>query len=73
MRLDGVGRIARGAPADLVMFRGRHYSELLSRPQHDRIVLRGGRAIDTTAPDYRELDELFEEAIHEREPARVTG
>ena len=27
-----------------------------------RIVLRRGKAIDTTPPDYRELDDLFETA-----------
>lgn len=59
MGLAGVGRIRVGAPADLVLFRGRSMSELLSRPQHDRVVLRGGTAIDTTLPDYRELDHLF--------------
>ena len=32
----------------------------MSRPQTDRIVLRGGEAIDTTLPDYRELDDLME-------------
>ncbi len=51
------GRIAVGAPADLVLFRARHWSELLSRPETDRIVLRAGRPIATAPPDYRELDE----------------
>lgn len=60
MRLDGrAGTIAAGAPADLVLFRGRGFSELLSRPQADRVVLRAGRPIDTEPPDYRELDDLF--------------
>ena len=49
-----------GAPADLVLFRARSWTELNSRPQADRIVLRSGRAIDTTLPDYRELDDLME-------------
>lgn len=53
------GRIVEGASADLVLYRGRGFSELLSRPQQDRIVLRRGKAIDTTVPDYRELDDLF--------------
>ncbi|MDE0334394.1 MAG: cytosine deaminase, partial [Defluviicoccus sp.] len=60
MGLDGPGTIEAGAPADLVLFRGRGYSELLSRPQADRTVLRGGQAIDTALPDYRELDGLLE-------------
>jgi cytosine deaminase len=58
MKLPAAGRIARGLPADLIVMRARSYSELLSRSQHDRVVLRDGRAIDTTLPDYRELDEI---------------
>lgn len=60
MGLDNTGVIAPGTVADLVLYRGRGFSELLSRPQLDRIVLRRGKAIDTTPPDYRELDDLFE-------------
>jgi cytosine/creatinine deaminase len=56
MGLDDVGRLRIGGPADMVIFRARTYSELLSRPQQDRIVLRAGSAIDTTPPDYRILD-----------------
>jgi cytosine deaminase len=59
MGLSGAGRIAIGAPADIVLFRGRGMSELLSRPQSDRIVLRAGIVIDATPPDYRELDSIF--------------
>ena len=59
MGLRGVGRLAAGGRADLVLFNARNYSELLSRPQADRIVLRDGRAIDTTPPSYRDLDELM--------------
>jgi cytosine/creatinine deaminase len=58
MGLDS--RIAEGSPADLVLFRARNYSELLSRSQHDRTVLRDGAPIDTTTPDYRELDPILE-------------
>ncbi|NEP02732.1 MAG: cytosine deaminase [Symploca sp. SIO2E9] len=50
------GRIGVGLPADLILFKGRNFSELLSRPQQDRIVLRNGMPIDTTLPDYSELD-----------------
>ncbi len=53
-------RIEAGAGADLVLFRARTWTELLARPQSDRIVLRKGAAIDTTLPDYRELDDLME-------------
>jgi len=59
MRVAERGRIAPGVPADLVLFRDRGWSELLSRPQAGRIVLRAGRPIDTALPDYRELDGLF--------------
>jgi cytosine deaminase len=51
--------IAVGAPADLLLFRARDWTELLSRPQSDRVVLRNGVAIDTALPDYRELDDLM--------------
>lgn len=53
------GRIATGLPADLVLTRARTIQELLSRPQHDRVVLVNGRAIDRALPDYRELDYLY--------------
>jgi cytosine deaminase len=58
MKLAGRGTIAVGAAADLVLFRGRGMTELLSRRQSDRVVLRNGRAVDTTLPDYRDLDDL---------------
>jgi len=59
MRLDGAGTIVPGGPADLVVFRGRSWTELLSRPESDRIVIRDGHAIDRTLPDYSELDDLM--------------
>ena len=52
--------LAPGAPADLVICKARDWTELHARPQSDRIVLRGGRQIDTTLPDYAELDHLME-------------
>ncbi|MGE0255448.1 MAG: cytosine deaminase [Alphaproteobacteria bacterium] len=61
MGLAGTGRIAIGGLADLVLFRARGWTELLSRPQTDRVVLRAGRAQEATPPDYRELDDLFGE------------
>lgn len=48
-----------GAPADLVICKARTWTELFARPQSDRIVLRKGRAIDRTLPDYAELDHLM--------------
>jgi cytosine deaminase len=59
MGLAPAGRIRVGARADLVLFRARYYSELLARPQSDRIVLRAGKPIDAALPDHRALDHLF--------------
>jgi cytosine deaminase len=56
---EGRGAIRAGAPADLVVFRGRTWTEVLSRPEAGRTVIRAGRAIDTSLPDYRELDHLW--------------
>ncbi len=60
MGLSDHGRIRIGGPADLVVFRARSWTELLSRPQSDRTVLRAGVTIDRTLPDYAELDHLME-------------
>jgi cytosine deaminase len=61
MRLDegGVGIVAAGGPADFIIFKGRSWTELLSRPESDRIVVREGRAIERDIPDYAELDDLM--------------
>ena len=59
MGLPNLGRIAVGLPADLILFKARNFSELLSRAQGDRTVLRQGKEIDTPLPDYRELDDLL--------------
>jgi cytosine deaminase len=59
MGLD-LGRIADGGPADLVAFPARRWTELLARPWPDRLVIRNGRAVTDAAPDYAELDPLFE-------------
>ena len=59
MGLPNSGQVAIGQPADLVLFKARSYSELLSRPQSDRIVIRNGIKIDITLPDYSELDDLL--------------
>lgn len=59
MQLDGkFGRIGAGRSADLIVLKARDYGEMLSRFQADRVVIRNGRAIDTTLPDYRELDDI---------------
>ncbi|MCC5974679.1 MAG: cytosine deaminase [Rubellimicrobium sp.] len=54
--------LAPGAPADLVITKARDWNEFFSRPQADRIVLRGGHQIDRTLPDYAELDHLMRQA-----------
>jgi cytosine deaminase len=59
MNLDRHGRIEAGDAADLVLTRARSFTELLARPQSDRTVLVNGAPIDTTLPDYRELDPLM--------------
>lgn len=68
MGLRDAGCIAIGRPADLVLTRARSFDELVSRPQSDRVVLRAGRAIDRTLPDYAELDVLTE-----AEPRTLAG
>ena len=59
MGLGGIAQIGPGSPANLVLFKARRFNELLSRPQGDRTLLRQGRAIDPTLPDYAELDALL--------------
>jgi cytosine deaminase len=56
MGLPELGRLKAGSPADLILLRARSFNEMNARPQNDRAVLVKGRAIDTTPPDYRELD-----------------
>jgi len=56
MGIKGRGLIAAGAPADLLLFSARFMTELLSRPQSDRVVLRDGKLLEATAPHWRELD-----------------
>ena len=56
MGLAGRGLIQAGQPADLVLTSARFMTELLSRPQSDRVVLRDGRVLEATAPHWRELD-----------------
>jgi cytosine deaminase len=59
MRLADAGMFQSGGPADFIIFRGRSWTELLSRPESDRIVVRDGRAIERAIPDYAELDDLM--------------
>jgi len=59
MGLRDAGRLRPGAQANFIIFRGRCWTELLSRPESDRIVVRSGRAIERALPDYSELDDLM--------------
>ena len=43
----------------MVICKARSWTELFARPQSDRIVIRQGRAIDRSLPDYAELDDLM--------------
>lgn len=60
MGLSDHGRLTPGGRADLVLTRARGWSEFLAHPQTDRTVLVAGRPIDTTPPDYRELDGVLQ-------------
>ncbi len=59
MGLSDVGRIGVGLAADFIIFKGRYLSEILSRSQSDRIVVRNGILITESLPDYTELDSLI--------------
>ncbi len=61
LKRPDLGRIQAGVAADLVIFNARSWSEFLSRPQADRIVMRNGMGIDRFLPDYRELDPLMKD------------
>jgi cytosine deaminase len=54
-----LGKIIPGNAADLIIFPARYFSELLARSQHERIVIRQGKKINSDLPDYRELDDLI--------------
>ena len=51
-------RLAEGAPADLILTTARDFTELFSRPQNDRVVVRDGRALDAAPAPYSDLDAL---------------
>ncbi len=59
MGLKNIGQIDEGSGADLVVFKARSFNELMARGQGDRTVIRHGKQIDTTLPDYAELDDLM--------------
>lgn len=47
-----------GGRADFVLMQARSWTELFSRPQSDRIVMRDGKVLKTNLPDYRNLDAI---------------
>ncbi len=57
MGLD-LGVLRQGARADMILTRAREFTELLARPQSDRVVVRSGEASGAAPPDYAELDAL---------------
>jgi len=59
MGLPDVGRIGVGMAADFIIFQGRYLSEILSRCQSDRMVIRNGKILEEKLPDYAELDQLY--------------
>ena len=61
MGIAGAGTIEAGGSADFVVFRGRSWTELMSRPESDRILVRNGREVRRDIPDYAELDDLMTE------------
>ncbi len=49
-------RLIAGEPADMILTQARDFTELFSRPQADRVVVRNGAALDAAAPAYSDLD-----------------
>ena len=54
-------RLAAGDVADFVICNAGNIRQLMCRPQADRVVVRGGRAIDRALPDYSQLNDLMKE------------
>ena len=53
-----LGRLSVGGPANMIIFDARKYDELLSRPQTERVVVRGRQVVSGKLPAYSELDAL---------------
>lgn len=51
-------RLAVGEPADFILTQARDYTEMFSRPQSDRVVVRAGAALREAPPPYSDLDTL---------------
>ena len=52
------GRLGLSEPADFILTQARDFTEVLSRPQSDRVVVRAGLALRETPPPYSDLDVL---------------
>jgi len=74
--------IGEGLSADFVIFGARRFSELLARPQADRLVLRSSISppdsgqlwlVDPELPDYAELDDLVERPTCVDQELRLPG
>ncbi|MBE9239895.1 cytosine deaminase [Synechocystis salina] len=59
MDLADQGCLAVDGPADFVIFPARYFSELFSRSQGDRLVIRRGKPTHHRPPEYQELDDLM--------------
>jgi cytosine deaminase len=49
------GRLVVGAPARFIVFNARTLSEIVSRPQSDRVIFDRGERVTVSMPDYSEL------------------
>jgi cytosine deaminase len=58
IRVPGAGLLEAGGVADFILLKARSWTELFSRPQSDRTIIRSGRAVPACPPSYGELDEL---------------
>ena len=56
MRLERHGTLTPKAKADFIITGARNFTELFSRPQSDRSIVRNGRPIAAKVPNYRQLD-----------------
>jgi cytosine/creatinine deaminase len=73
IKASHIGPFKAGMAANFQIFNGRSFSELLARRQGDRLVIRNGAPIDTTLPDYRDLDRIIESPIAFRGNPSVSG
>jgi len=62
-RMSSPGRVAVGAPANLIVFTARTLNTLMCRPQADRIVINRGARITDGLPDHAELDDCSDREI----------